>query len=170
MKYRVLHTSRLTLESAGIEDQNIREMVGWLNDPITMQYSEQRHVRHTIDSQRNYILLYRGENLLLLIRQNKRVIGTLSIMVDEPNNIADVGILIGDRACWGKGFGLEAWKAACDLKFADGIRKIEAGCMADNISMMSICQRYDMMEEGRRDHHFLHNGLPVDLVHWGKFK
>ncbi len=170
MKYRAISTDRLIIESAPIDERSLREMVGWLNDPFTMQYSEQRHVHHTIYTQLDYISLYQDENLLLGIYTGKALIGTISVMVDAPNNTANIGILIGDRSKWGKGYGFEAWKAVCDMKFKDGIRKIEAGCVADNVSMMSICSRYDMIEEGRQDDHFIYNGLPADLVHWGKFK
>lgn len=170
MRYRSICTDRLFLESAKVSEPRIREMIGWLNDPITMQFSEQRHIHHTMYTQLEYIGLYQDENLLMTIDHNDVLIGTMSVVVDVPNNVANVGILIGCRNYWGKGLGLEAWRAVCDMKFADGIRKIEAGCVADNVSMMSICQRYDMIEEGRQDHHFLYNGLPVDLVHWGKFK
>src|SRR6266849_2393094 len=85
MKYRAISTDRLIIESAPIDERSLREMVGWLNDPFTMQYSEQRHVHHTIYTQLDYISLYQDENLLLGIYTGKALIGTISVMVDAPN-------------------------------------------------------------------------------------
>lgn len=163
-------TSRIDIGHADLDMPRIREIVGWLNDPITMQYSEQRHTKHTATSQVNYIVTFKHPSYYLSINHKGIMIGTSSVWVDVCNNIANIGILIGDRSSWKKGFGLEAWRAICDMMFEQGIRKIEAGCVADNTSMMSICSRYDMIEEGRQDDHFLYHGLPADLVHWGKFK
>jgi RimJ/RimL family protein N-acetyltransferase len=98
------------------------------------------------------------------------LIGTMTAHVDKPNRIADVGIMIGDQSFWGKGFGYDAWSSVCDWLLSNGTRKIEAGCMSCNRSMMSICSHYGMMEEGRLEDHFLYHDVPMDLVMWGKLK
>lgn len=167
----VLCTARLDIGPAPEDDSDIRNIVGWLNDPATMRYSEQRHRRHTIASQRHYIDSLGEDDNYLTIYHQRRLIGTMTVFIDIHNNIADVGILIGDKASWGNGFGFEAWKAVCDKTFKDwGVRKMEAGCVEDNLPMMGICARYGMSLEGRRYGHFLYQGLPADLVYWGKFK
>jgi RimJ/RimL family protein N-acetyltransferase len=90
--------------------------------------------------------------------------------MDEPNGIANVGILIGAKEYQGKGYGFEAWKRICDYLFIVwDIRKIEAGCMAANHAMINICQKYGMVEEGRQSDHFILDGKTTDLIHWGKF-
>lgn len=171
MKYDRLDSKRLIMQSVEPIEYHLKEMVGWLNDIKTMAYSEQRHMHHTIESQRRYIEMYQDDNILYSISHEGILIGTISTYVDKPNNVVNVGILIGDRAQWHKGFGFEAWKTVCDDQLNNkGRRKVEAGCAADNKAMMNICSRYGMSEEGRQDDHFLCWGLPVDLVHWGKFK
>ena len=173
MKYDLIRSRRLNIESLERHkrtDAALREMVGWLNDITTMAHSEQRHMRHTVESQLIYIEMFQGDNILYGVYSNDNLIGTVSTYVDKPNNIVNVGILIGDRGHWRQGFGFEAWKAVCDNQFKyKNRRKVEAGCAADNRAMMSICSHYGMTEEGRQDNHFLCAGIPVDLVHWGKF-
>lgn len=170
MNWMEIRTPRLWMQSAAPEEPVLREMVGWLNDPITVRYSEQRHHQHTIASQRRYIEMFEGGNYLLSIYCEDNLIGTAAIFADDYNNTADIGIMIGDHSKWGKGLGNEAWAAVCNKAFANGVRKVEAGCMACNVSMMCVCSHYGMMEEGRQEDHFLINGEPTDLVHWGKFK
>src|SRR4051812_27782950 len=172
MRFYILKTPRLVLESAPVDRASVQTMVSWLNDPEIVKFSEQRHRTHTIDTQYQYIDSFRGSNLLLGIYTESVMIGTISAHIDEPNRVANVGILIGDRCNQRKGFGHEAWAGLCNALCESGIRKIEAGCMEINRPMMRLCLHYGMMEEGRQDNHFiLHNNSAslCDLVHWGKF-
>lgn len=170
MKYAEITTPRLLLRSAIMFEWEIKEMIGWLNNPLVVKYSEQRHKTHTMQSQMDYITSFKGDDVLLSIIHERTMIGTISARIDWPNQVANVGIMIGDHSKWRMGFGFEAWKGLCDKLLEGNVRKIEAGCMSCNRSMMSICSRYGMMEEGRQEDHFLCRDVPCDLVHWGKFK
>jgi [ribosomal protein S5]-alanine N-acetyltransferase len=162
-------TARLVINPLSGREEEIREIVGWLNNPVVTQFSEQRHYHHTIKTQQDYMFnTFIGADQYLGLYLNGRLIGTMAIHTDFPNKVSNVGLMIGDTACWGQGLGYEAWQAVCDRLFENNVRKIEAGCMACNHSMMSICSHYGMMEEGRQEDHFLHHDIPVDLVHWGK--
>lgn len=166
-------TSRIWLNPLdNAPDYLLKGMIGWLNDPSVVRFSEQRHKIHTLESQKDYVAsfskimyaccwgVYLGDDL----------IGSVSYTIDKPNNVANVGLLIGVKAHWGKGYGYEAWSRICDYLFiALRVRKIEAGCMAANHGMINICQKYGMVEEGRQSDHFLFEGKTTDLIHWGKF-
>lgn len=170
MKPIKLCTGTLLVRSSPNDDETLSLQTQWLNDPQVMQYSEQRHHIHTIESQRTYYKMFSGSNLFLAVYTGSEMIGTMTVYTDDYNGIANVGILIGDRSKWGLGYGHDAWATVCDYLIKSGTRKIEAGCMAINKPMMSICQHYGMVEEGRQKDHFVINGKPSDLVHWGKFK
>src|SRR5258708_6593275 len=150
-----LNTKRLTIGFIQTYDDAIlKEIIGWLNNPTTMRYSEQRHQCHTVTSQEEYIQTLNLEDMYLAIYQEGIMIGTMTVTVDRRNMIADVGILLGDTSKWGNGYGYEAWEAVCN-RLLEVYRKIEAGCMACNLAMMGICSHYGMMEEGRLEDHFL---------------
>lgn len=142
-------------------------MVGWLNNPETMKYSEQRHKKHTIRSQMSYI---RKTKLLWGIYMINRValIGSISAHYDDHNSVANIGIMIGNNEARGYGYGYEAWETVCNSLAHSGVRKVEAGCMAINRPMMCICSHYGMVEEGRQEDHFMIGDDTCDLVHWGK--
>jgi RimJ/RimL family protein N-acetyltransferase len=98
-------------------------------------------------------------------------IGNISAYVDKFNQVADVGILIGEKACWGKGSGSEAWKAVLDfLIFELKLRKVTAGTMSLNQGMINIALKCGMKEEGRRKSQFLYNGSEADLVMFALFR
>lgn len=148
--------------------ERLETMAEWLNDPEVVRYSEQRHRQHDWESQLQYIL--ETPDVFREIHAGDRFIGTISAHIDRPNSVADVGILIGDKSVWGKGYGTEAWIAFCNALFESGIRKIEAGTMAANIGMTRIFLKSGMTFEGFRDNHFdLGNGELSHMVLWGKF-
>lgn len=151
-----------------------RTMVGWLNDPEITKYSEQRHTKHTVRSQMSYIRSFNqrkgsmtGSLYGIWRMDGVCIIGSITAHLDPHNNVVNVGIMLGDKENMGKGYGFEAWQAFCDRI---GARKIEAGCMAINRPMMSICSKYGMMEEGRQEDHFIVGDTTCDLVHWGRLK
>lgn len=149
--------------------------VAWLRDPDVVRFSEQRHREHTLSSQLRYVNSFAGRSRIWAIARidDGEHIGNLSAMVDEPNNVAEIGILIGEKAAWGKRFGIEAWIGACDWLLdpnGGGLRKLEAGCMRANGAMMSILMKSRFNQEGERANHFLLKGSPTGMVLFGRFK
>jgi len=164
------YTPRLNIRQIAGWPQEAATIVGWLNDPDVVRFSEQRHYVHNLQTQLLYMKGFVAPNIYLgIYTPHELLIGTMTIYHDTPNKTANVGIMIGEKTAWGKGFGIEAWTAICNDLFEDGVRKVEAGCMGINYRMMAICQHYGMVEEGRQlDHYQVMNGT-ADLVHWGKF-
>jgi RimJ/RimL family protein N-acetyltransferase len=152
----------------GIRDE-LATVAGWLNDPDVVRFSEQRHKSHDVQTQLNYFNIFKMGDRYIGVYRDNLLIGTLTAHIDAKNDVANVGIMMGEKREWGKGYGIEAWTAICDELFMEGLRKIEAGCMSINYRMMAICQHYGMVEEGRQDKHYIIQGGTADLVHWGKF-
>lgn len=149
--------------------------IAWLRDPEVVRYSEQRHREHTLSSQLRYISSFGGKSCLwgIYLVETGEHIGNLSAMHDEPNNVSDVGILIGESRLWGQGYASEAWKAACNQmldKDLGGIRKLECGCMKSNEAMMKLARKSGFTLEGERANHFLLGGGMVSLVQFGRMR
>ena len=159
-------TKRLTIQWCRAKKDAYEQHVAWLNDPENVRYSEQRHLRHTIETQDLYAAEH--EDFREVFYGNQ-LVGTISADLDMGNSVANVGILIGKKY-WGDGIGSEAWKGFCDHLLNTGVRKIEAGMMSINRGMIKICQKYEMFEEGRLAQHFLLDDLLVDQVNYGKFR
>jgi RimJ/RimL family protein N-acetyltransferase len=145
--------------------------LGWLRDKDVVRYSEQRHREHTLSSQLKYITSFVGKSKLwgIYLKEGNQHIGNVSAMHDAPNDVADVGIMIGDTELWGRGFAAEAWKAACGfLLGGGGIRKLEAGCAGTNAAMLKIIKGSGFKPEGERPGHFLFDGAPISMVLFGR--
>jgi len=143
------------------------DQVDWLNDPRNTMYSEQRHVVHDKTSCANYI---RQCSAFWGIQEvsGGEWIGTMAAHIDEYNEVAELGILIHHEYA-GKGYGVEAWKAATDYLLKK-VRKVEAGCMATNTPMTKLLKKSNYFFEGERKGHFLVNGAPIGLTYYGKWR
>lgn len=147
--------------------------VEWLNDPETVKFSEQRHHLHTPASVLRYVKSFDGANhhiWSIVVVETGRAVGTVTARIDAENRVAEVGILLGDGR--GKGFGSEAWNAVCDwLLRKDGaaVRKVEAGCHANNTAMRRIMEKGGFSFEGEKRNHFFWFGQPIGLVFYGRF-
>jgi [ribosomal protein S5]-alanine N-acetyltransferase len=167
-----ISTARLVLR--GMTKPSNRNLL-WLRDKDVTRYSEQRHVEHTLSTQLRYVNSFTGKSRLwaIWLASTGEHIGNISAPHDEPNNVSDVAIMIGEKSMWGKGFGAEAWNAVCEhLLHRDGgnIRKLEAGCMKANEPMLKIIRRSKFTQEGERLNHFLLQGAPISAVLFGRTK
>ncbi len=144
--------------------------VGWLNDAEVVKYSRQRFSTHTEESCYSY-LEYMNKSgdffRAILDRKSGRHIGNISASIDRQNSVADIAIMIGERAVWGKGYGLDAWTAAMEYLHNElGVRMVTGGCMATNMGMMRVMEKAGMKPYYTRSGYFLDQGQAIDSVHY----
>lgn len=168
--------------------------IGWLNDPEVVRYSNQRFVRHTRESCERYFESFAGSpHLFVSLRvaagaigapgthgapgasalpgdASEQAVGTLTAYRSLLHGTADIGILLGERAVWGQGIGLEAWQLLCEWLLATpGLRKLTAGTLSSNRAMLAVAERSGMQREGVRRAQELVDGVPTDIVHFARF-
>ena len=168
-----IETKRLQIVTFS-EHHLTKRYVSWLNDPEVVKYSEQRHRHHTLESCREYYESFKcSENLFLAIelKDNARHIGNMNVYMDSPNGLADIGIMLGDRSEWGKGYASEAWNAVLNYLLEDlNIRKVTAGTMACNKAMLKVMERSGMTPDGIRKRQMLvDDGKTVNLIFYAIF-
>jgi len=164
----VIETERLRIVPFS-EEYLTPRYVSWLNDPEVMRYSRQRHCSHTLESCRQYWQSLVGTPSYFwgIVTRDPELehIGNMTAYVDAVNSVADLAIMIGERAMWGRGYGTEAFAAGCDYLLREaGIRKVFAGTLSVNTAMLKVMRRVGMVEDGRRIRHFLFEGLEVDHI------
>lgn len=165
-----LTTPRLVLREL---TKATNRQVRWLNTLEVVKFSEQRHLTHSLETQAVHISMFFGFLWKIYDVKSDGHIGNISAKMDKPNNVYEVGILIGESGYWARGFGKEAWEAVCNWlldKDAGGVRKLEAGCMANNVAMLRILAHSGFIYEGERLNHFLFNGQPVGMKLFGRFR
>ncbi len=147
--------------------------LSWLSDPEVMRFSNQRFGAHTMESVRAYVRSFEGSGhsfWAIRLAGGDRLIGTMTAYVAEPHRTADMGLLIGDKTCWGQGLGLEAWTALMTHLFdARGMRKVTAGTVRPNVGMMRIMERSGMQLEAVRRRQEIVEGVEEDVLHFARF-
>lgn len=98
--------------------------------------------------------------------------GTLKIYdIDYLARRASLGILVGDKAQWGKGIASAAIRLACSYILDElGFDKVTAGYLATNTAMQRAFEKSGFVIEGVLKKHLFFRGHLVDHVFVGKFK
>jgi len=147
--------------------------LGWLHDPTVVKYSNQRFHQHTVMSCQQYLASFQGSDnhfLAICDADSLNMVGTLTVYRNVHHGTADIGVLVGDTAVWGRGVGFEAFQTVVDALTRSGmIRKITAGTLALNVGMIRIMQKTGMTWEASRKGQELVSGEPVDVVYYAKF-
>lgn len=146
--------------------------VSWLNDPEVVRYSEQRHRTHTLDSCQAYFDSFAGspDHFLAIEADRHGHVGNIGISVDVSNAVADVSIIVGEKAVWGTGIASQAWCAVIDMLLKGrSVRKVTAGTMSVNEPMLRLMARSGMVVEAIRKRQALWEGKEVDMVYAAAF-
>lgn len=105
--------------------------VGWLNDPVVNEFSRRRDMPpSTADDARAYVSGLGPDEQILAIHVPKfGHVGNVKYGPIEPlSRRADISILVGESAIWGKGVGRRAVSLLAAHLFEDrGLNRLEAG-------------------------------------------
>jgi RimJ/RimL family protein N-acetyltransferase len=85
-------------------------------------------------------------------RNDGRHIGNIKIgPLETRHGRGDIGLLIGDRGSWGKGYAREAIAAMADYALGPlGLHKVTAGCYAGNEGSRRAFLAAGFVQEGTR--------------------
>lgn len=146
----------------------------WLNDSLVVRYSNQRFLKHSHCSALEYLESFScNKNLFLAIylKESYQYVGTVSIYFSEEHQTADIGIMIGEKSCWGNGKGGDAWNTVVNWLINEVmIRKVTGGTLKCNVGMMKIMINAGMKQDGIRSKHEIIEGREEDLIYFAKFK
>ena len=167
-----LSTPRLRLRLFQAANINV-SYLAWLNDSEVNRFSNQRYYEHTATSCAAYLAGFEGSiNSFLMIeqRQDQRHIGTAAIYRSYHHRTANIVLMLGERSCWGQGFGREAWKHLLNALLAEQrIRKVTGGTVRPNEAMVSILESTEMALEAIRPKHEIVEGFPVDVLYYAAY-
>lgn len=150
-----LYGRRLELRPLRPEDVD-EAYVRWLNDPEIARYTEARHTHHTLESVRDYVTEFntRKNNHLFAIFEldGGRHVGNIKIgPINHLHRCASVGLIIGEKSCWGRGYATEAIGLAVQYAFtALNLHKLTAGIVRGNEASLRAFEKNGFRMEGVR--------------------
>ena len=155
------------------EDDATQEYVDWMNNPEVNQYLESRFYTQTIESTKAFIRSVTNDNNYqfgIFDKVTGRHIGNIKVgSINHFHKYADVGFLIGDKSCWGRGIATEAIHLASEFAFKSlKLHKLWGGAYSPNIGSMKAFLKNGYQQEGAKKNQYLCHGEYVDDVLFGK--
>jgi ribosomal-protein-alanine N-acetyltransferase len=155
-----LDTPRLQLRCLTAADATERYL-RWLQDPEVARYLESRFARHSLDGLPPWIEQMNNspDSLLLglFTRSEGLHIGNIKLgPIDSHHGRGDIGLMLGEKSHWGRGYASEAIMRVAVHAFDDlGLRKLTAGCYANNIGSMKAFEKVGFTIEARLAEHWV---------------
>lgn len=144
----------------------------WLNDKETNRYLESRFNSWSLDMLKNYFLEKEKNEIMLAIVDTKENehIGNIKISsIDFIHKRAEIGLLIGNKAYWGKGVATEAIKQVTDYCFSTlKLHKVTAGAYVENKASIQAFLKNNFIIEGERHEHFWSDSKWTSAILLGK--
>jgi len=142
----------------------------WMNDPEVTRYLETRFYPNTKEILKKYVQAKVADRdnvfLAIVLKENHRHIGNIKLgPINWVHRSADIGIIIGEKDCWGEGYACEAISLIVDYAFKKlNLNKLGAGCYNSNKASLQIFQKNGFEIEGVRKQHVFCDGKYEDYI------
>lgn len=169
----LLQGPRLRLRPVRVADATER-YAGWMNDPEVNRFLESRFAHHSPEDLQRFIETAQADPdvvfLALELNDSRRHIGNIKLgPINRRHRLGDIGLVIGEKDCWGQGLATEAIQLLVEHAFRDlGLHKLTASCYANNAGSERAFLKAGFVVEGVRKRHFLCDGVFVDTQLLGK--
>lgn len=144
--------------------------VHWMADPEVNKHLESRFSVHDASAITAYVETMRNSASTLFLGMKSVElgvhVGNIKLApIDRHHGLGEIGIMIGERAAWGKGIGSASIALLCDIARDQlGLRKLTAGCYAANKGSEKSFLKAGFHVEGIRPNHFVTDDGFDDLV------
>ena len=167
MKYfKKLVGDRIYLSPRNVEDVEI--FTEWMNDFYITDYTGRSYQTLTLQEEKEYLENKQNDkNVFAIIDlQTDEMIGTVGLHnIDYINRTATLGIFIGNKNYWSKGYGTEAIKLILDFGFNYlNLNNIHLDLMEFNQRALKCYEKCGFKEIGRRRKCRFINGKYYDSI------
>ncbi len=147
--------------------------VGWMNDPEVTRFTESLG-SHTLESVRAFVAdCERDERvyfMAIMESESGKHIGNIKLGPVHPlHKVASIGIIIGEKQCWGRGYATESIELMLDYAFASlELHKVTAGCYEANSAALRAFQKAGFVVEGVQKEQHSFEGKRTGKIMLGK--
>ena len=163
---------RIYLREVRVEDVN-QAYYRWMNDREVTRYLESRFFPHSLESLQEFVRKMAADQshvfLAICLKEDKRHIGNAKLgPINWIHRYADLGLIIGEKDCWGQGYASEV--IGCLVSYAFNIldlHKLIAGCYEAHQASLKAFQKNGFRIEGIRKKQYRLDGKYVNAVTMG---
>ena len=153
-----------------VEEPDLPLFVRWLNDPEVRHWlSMADGPELTLESEREWYEEMRGDPACVvwcIETEDGQPVGNLGLHgIEETHGRATLGIAIGEKDFWGRGYGTEAIRRVLRYAFTElGLRRVVLEADEDNVRGIRCYEKCGFVREGLLRGHRLRLGEPVNCV------
>ena len=155
MKKFFFKDKRFILRNFNIKDIN-KEYQSWFNGKnenlkFSRHYNKKYNRDVLTDNLKNFL---NSKNIFLGIFdiKNKELIGTITVYIDIKKKSGNLGIFIGNKKFFSKGYALESCQIVIKFLFKEKIvNSIVSGARNENIKMINLMKNLKMKRMIRKD-------------------
>ncbi|MEO9805402.1 MAG: GNAT family protein [Reichenbachiella sp.] len=171
MKATVLESDRLIFKPLDTSYSSQR-YVDWMNDFEVFKYLESGG-DYTLEKLNQYLSDVENKSILFwAINVGDKHIGNIKIdPINWKNKVGELGIMIGDKSEWGKGYSKEAIETIVQYCFSSqvNLRKVTLGVIEDNEAALKLYKKLQFEIEGVYKLHALHDGKWCNNIRMARF-
>jgi RimJ/RimL family protein N-acetyltransferase len=166
--YRKLIGKKCYLSPCSLEDAE--KWTEWDNDlEVTIPMGEEAYTPYSADKTKEIIsnVIKKQDHVFSIVelKTDKPVGRCMLFAMDQVDRRAMLGIAIGDKTCWGKGYGQEATKLLLDYGFnLLNLNGIMLGVYSFNKRAINCYKKVGFKEIGRRRQARIIAGKKYDVV------
>jgi RimJ/RimL family protein N-acetyltransferase len=140
-----LEGERIYLKPMSIDNAEI--FMRWVNDPEVNKYMVGIKPPKKVEEEIEWIKKIQDnpneEVWSIFIKENNKLIGNVGFHeLDNPEKNLRIGIVIGEKDEWGKGYGTDVFNVAIKyLKDVKGAKKINLTCHINNIGAHKVYKK-----------------------------
>lgn len=154
------------LSETSISEQYLK----WMNNPEVLKYTESRWKKYDENDLKIFVHnMNKSQNDYLFgiyTTDTGKHIGNIKIgNVNQYHRFANLGVIIGAKEEWGKGYATEAIKLAVDYAFTQlKLYKIIAGVYVNNFASIKALKKVGFIECGVHINHCVFDDYRVDTL------
>jgi len=142
----------------------------WFNDPVVTKYQNKGIFPNTLEKQKAYLASLEnscGDVIFAIIdKKTDKHIGCVGLHhIEWVHRTAELGIVIGDKDFWGKGYGKLAWNLVTCYAFETlNLHRVYVKIFKDNASSIKAAKASGFKEEGKLRDAYFKNGKYLSAV------
>lgn len=171
---RTLETTRLLLRPFVAADAEALQRLA--DDPAVSRPTARLPCPYTLADAQSWLAGHdraeaegRGRPWAITRREDGVLLGTVSLEIQPRDRLGILGYWLG-RAYWGRGYVTEAARAVVDWGFAQGLAKVAAEALANNLGSMVVLTRCGLRPEGVLRGHAERDGVRLDVCCFGRLR
>tara|TARA_B100000795_G_C22787838_1_gene435453 strand:+ start:100 stop:615 length:516 start_codon:yes stop_codon:yes gene_type:complete len=150
-----------------VSNKEIEKWISWLNDQGITEFSEKRFKKHTITSQRKFLLekIKEKSSYIFQIKFKNKFIGVIELSsVNILNKGCEISYMIGEKKMHGQGLGTEAIKICLEFaKYQLNLKTVYAGINSKNIKSERVLKKNFFRKVNLRNEYYRFKERYIDI-------